>query len=157
MTSKAEAANMADRFEVDIAILGGSWPDMEERLRKAAREALSQAAAPEGSELSIVLADDAFIQNLNYTYRGKNSATNVLAFPQEEPGGHCLGDVVMAFETIQRECGEQGKTFPDHALHLMVHGILHLLGHDHDEQGRAQEMECLEICILAGLGIKNPY
>ena len=108
-----------------------------------------------GQELSIVLADNDFIQKLNKEWRGKDKPTNVLSFPQDEPS--MLGDVILAYETVEQEAKEQNKRFENHATHLIVHGLLHLLGHDHIEDDEAETMEALEIQILADLGIKNPY
>ena len=109
----------------------------------------------EGQELSVVLADDGFVQNLNKQWRGKDKPTNVLSFPQDEP--MTLGDVILAFETVKQESSEQNKRFEDHTAHLIVHGILHLLGHDHMNDADAEIMEALEIEILDAVGIKNPY
>jgi probable rRNA maturation factor len=119
--------------------------------------------------IAVVLADDAFIHNLNRDYRGKNAPTNVLSFPSEnltESGirriakgqdEHPLGDIVLALETIEREAREQGKTFRHHAMHLLAHGTLHLLGHDHMNDEDAAAMERREIKILKTLGVTNPY
>jgi probable rRNA maturation factor len=112
------------------------------------------AAVNAKGEISIVLADDDFVQNLNKQYRGKNKPTNVLSFPNEDEP---LGDVILAFETVAREAEEQGKTFRDHAAHLIVHGILHLMGYDHEDEGEADKMEAREAKILKKLGIANPY
>ena len=106
-------------------------------------------------ELSLVLADDTFVQKLNKEWRGKDKPTNVLSFPQDEP--MLLGDVVLAYETVKREAQEQDKRFEDHLIHLIAHGVLHLLGHDHEDDAEAEEMESLEISVLEALGIKNPY
>lgn len=106
-------------------------------------------------EISIVLTDDAAIRILNRDYRGKDKATNVLSFPQDEE--LLLGDVIIARETMQREAREQGKPLPHHFQHMLVHGFLHLLGYDHESDGEAAEMEALEVRILRALGIKNPY
>lgn len=114
-------------------------------------------------EIAVVLADDAFVKDLNSQYRGKNKPTNVLSFPTSSltpdlrPLIPDLGDIILALETIENEAKEQGKTFRSHAIHLLVHGFLHLLGYDHIEDKQAEIMEKLEIKILRKLGISNPY
>jgi probable rRNA maturation factor len=91
---------------------------------------------------------------LNKSYRGKDKATNVLSFiNDDEP----LGDIILAYETIEREAIEQEKSFRDHTIHLIIHGILHLMGHDHEVPEEAAKMEAKEIKILKKLGIENPY
>lgn len=140
-------------------------PDIEELSELTIRKTLEFAgyATPQ-IEISIVLADDAFIQNLNRDYRGKDSPTNVLSFPQFEPNDLdkkapflALGDIILAFETLQREASEQEKSLRAHTTHLIAHGLLHLLGYDHIEDSEAEAMEKLEIRILKALSIKNPY
>lgn len=122
-------------------------------------------------ELSFCLSNDAQVHQLNHHYRGKDKATNVLSFPSETQaalyslpahGGDkevplALGDVILALETIQREAAEQGKNFRDHFTHLLIHGILHLLGFDHEEDKEAEAMETLEVFILTQIGIISPY
>jgi probable rRNA maturation factor len=105
-------------------------------------------------EVAVVLADDAFVRELNKIFRGKNKATNVLSFPNDEEP---LGDIILSFETVEREAKAQGKSFKAHAIHLIVHGMLHLLGHDHEDDNQAEHMEALEVKILKKLGIANPY
>ena len=114
-------------------------------------------------ELSIALADDARVRVLNRDYRGKDRPTNVLSFPSEQiavgelPPTPMLGDLVFARETCEREADEQAKPFDDHFAHLLVHGLLHLYGYDHETPGQAGEMEETERRVLARLGIADPY
>jgi probable rRNA maturation factor len=137
--------------------------------RRAARQAIAACnVAGAGTELSIVLGDDALMRRLNKAWRGKDAPTNVLSFPAQELGGKALpaappgmtlplGDVVLGFETVARETAEQGKTLGDHLAHLTVHGVLHLLGFDHEAEVEAERMEALERDVLSRLGIADPY
>lgn len=112
------------------------------------------------AELSIRLVDSAEGRELNQQYRGKDYATNVLSFPVELPSGiklPLLGDLVVCAPVVGREAVEQGKSPRDHYAHLTVHGVLHLLGHDHKIEADAERMEAIERRILAGLGIADPY
>ncbi len=114
----------------------------------------------EAHEISIVLADDAFVRDLNRQYRNMDTPTNVLSFPADDDDGlgPCLlGDVILAYETVQREADAAGKPMLDHVSHLIIHGTLHLLGFDHEDEQEAIEMEALETAILARLGIADPY
>lgn len=125
-------------------------------------EALKQSKAKVkgAAELSILLTNDAEQKELNAQWRGKDSATNVLSFPQIEPGDPVigiLGDITLARETLIREAEEQGVSFEAHFAHLVVHGFLHILGHDHLDDDEAAVMEGLETAILATLGIDDPY
>ena len=108
-----------------------------------------------------MLGDDTLLRSLNGRFRDKNQSTNVLSFPAEDsdlPGlPRLLGDIVLAFETVAREAGEQEKSLADHFQHLCVHGILHLLGHDHENDADATAMETLEIAILSTMGVGSPY
>ncbi len=130
----------------------------------AARLALRREDAPLATVVDITLADDDAQRALNRTWRGKDAPTNVLAFPARDPAMRLpigapllLGDVVLAFETVRREATEQGKPLEDHLRHLVVHGVLHLLGYDHIGAAEAAAMEAREIAILAELGVPNPY
>ena len=105
-------------------------------------------------ELCLVLADDRLQRTLNRRFRGKDRSTNVLSFDGAPDG---LGDVVLALETVQAEADAQGKSLADHVAHLVVHGVLHLMGHDHVGAAEARRMERLESAILTGLGIGDPY
>lgn len=114
------------------------------------------------SELSLVFTDDANIRTINAKWRQIDKATNVLSFPAfpMQPGqrpGPILGDIVIARETVQREAQEENKSFDDHLSHLIVHGLLHLTGYDHQNDDEAEQMESLERKILASLGISDPY
>ncbi len=124
-------------------------------LRRMAREALAAPGPSPHAGLTILLADDERLKDLNAQFRGKNHPTNVLAFPSADDA--YLGDIAIAYGTAAREAVAAAKSFRDHALHLAVHGVLHLLGYDHETAREARIMEPLEIAILAKFGIANPY
>ncbi len=128
--------------------------------RDAVKAALDVAGSP-GGEVSIVLADDEFIRILNRDHRGKDQATNVLAFALEadpiEPGPNLLGDIIVAHETVAREASAFSRSQSDRLAHLVVHAALHLIGYRHDEPGQARAMEGLEVEALARLGLGDPY
>jgi len=113
-----------------------------------------ERSRPATGGVCLVLADDALQRRLNHEFRGRDKSTNVLSF---DGAPAALGDVVLALETIAAEAEAQGKPLAHHVAHLVVHGVLHLLGYDHETQGQARSMERLEIEILAGLGIGDPY
>lgn len=145
-------------FQIYVTRHAGNWPEtLDASLEVAARAALSGAGYEGEAEVTLVLADDAFVKTLNRDYRYKDKPTNVLSFPQDEEDLPYLGDVIFALETIQKEAKEQGKAFESHLLHLAVHGVLHLIGYDHEDDTQAEEMEALEVEILRGLDIANPY
>jgi len=123
---------------------------LQARLKQAA--AAAARAAKLRGEITILLADDARLESLNHDFRGKSKPTNVLSFPSAEGG-----DVAIAHGVVTREAKEQGKRFADHAIHLAVHGVLHLAGHDHIKPKDARVMEPLEVKILKRLGIADPY
>jgi probable rRNA maturation factor len=152
--------------EIDLAERSPLWraalPEVERVCERAARAALLGGGAPAGpAEIAIVLADDALLRELNRRWRGRDAATNVLSFAaggEAPPAGPLLlGDVVLAFETVAAEARAQGKALPDHLAHLVIHGVLHLLGFDHEAAAEAERMEALETRLLAGLGIADPY
>lgn len=131
----------------------------------AARAAFAAASPARGAtcEATLVLTDDHEMRALNLTWRGKESSTNVLSFPAGEAVGVIageplpLGDVVLAGETVLTEAADRGIPAADHAAHLVVHGMLHLLGFDHEREQDAEAMEALETKVLSGLGIADPY
>jgi probable rRNA maturation factor len=156
--------------DIDFAESCAEWrrqlPEVEALCAAAARAALVAAgAATAPAELSLVLADDTLVRTLNQRWRGQDKPTNVLSFAAEEgsapavpaPLPRLLGDVVLAYETVAAEAVAQGKPLADHLRHLVVHGVLHLVGFDHMEDEEAERMEALETRILAGLGVPDPY
>lgn len=152
-------------IDIEIVTLDQQWSGSlagcADVALRAARAAIGDLVGDNG-EISVVLADDGKVQALNREYRGQDKPTNVLSFPNMETasaagGRRLFGDVVLARETLQREAREQHKRLEDHLAHLVVHGVLHLLGFDHEEAAEAAEMEARERRILAGLGIADPY
>ena len=153
-------------MDVDIAIKSEQWaahPELGPFLAHAARKTveIARLKTEPDAELSIVLAGDDLVRGLNRTYLGRDSATNVLSFPQGSAiaGGarHLLGDIALAYETVAREAAAANKPLPHHAVHLVVHGLLHLFGYDHDSNARATEMEDVERAVLEALAIPDPY
>ena len=130
---------------------------------RAARAALVVAElAPEVCEISLLAADDARIAALNATFRGEAGATNVLSWPSDDGPtapheARFLGNLALAYETCLAEAEAAGIAPADHVAHLVTHGVLHLLGHDHDDDDEAAAMEALETKILASLGVADPY
>jgi len=155
---------------IEVAVGNSAWrtavTDPEALVRTAAAAALRTAPEPVAApvEIGIRLTDDAEVQALNRAYRGKDRPTNVLSFPGDDPTGPrapgqplLLGDIVVALETTVREAAEAGRTVEAHLGHLVVHGVLHLLGHDHLVDAAADAMEALETRVLADLGYADPY
>jgi len=143
----------------NVVLLDAAWqralPGVERLARRAARAALAGARRSGKRSLTIALADDRRVRALNARDRKKDKPTNVLSYPS---GEHAfLGDIVLARQTVWREAREQGKSPADHVSHLVVHGALHLLGYDHEEDVDAERMEALERRVLARLGIADPY
>lgn len=151
---------------IDVSVRDPVWrrviPGSVTLSRRAAAATLMKIDYELEGELGIVLADDNFVQCLNRDFRGKDEATNVLAFPTAVCAGtwgkpSLFGDVVVAHETVVSEAFESSTSPNDHLAHLVVHGVLHLFGFDHKMDAEAENMERMEEVILATLGIKNPY
>lgn len=160
-------------MSVDVIIEDPRWADAG--LRELADQAFVATLThlgldPHAWEVTVMGCDDARIQALNGEFRAKASPTNVLSWPSAERGAETagevpspptgdpeLGDIALAFETCQREAAEQNKPAEQHFLHLTVHGLLHLLGYDHEREGDGDLMESVEIAILRALGVPNPY
>lgn len=159
---KAATHNVA----VDVLIEAGAWP-ARAKLRALAERAIGAAAdraCPDlepGAEVSLLFTDDAHMRRLNLRYRGKDQPTNVLSLPAARllvgRLGPPLGDIVLASETVAREAEAQELAANDHLTHLIVHGFLHLIGYNHEDESEALVMEGLETAILADLGIADPY
>jgi len=159
---------VATRLEIDLAGLEEGWdalPDAAEQI-KAAVDALAAHPAVAGelpAQACIAVSSDADVRTLNRDWRSKDRPTNVLSFPAaggapQEPGApRFIGDVVLARETVLAEARDLGIPAAHHLQHLTVHGLLHLLGFDHEDDAMAQDMEALETAILATLGVPDPY
>ncbi len=153
---------------IDLLVEAGGWPD-DDRLAALAEAAVAAALAETGAvspdrppELSLVFTDDSHIRALNAAWRGQDRPTNVLSFPAfpmklGAPLPPMLGDIVLAFETVEGEARAEGKSLEDHIGHLIVHGLLHCLGHDHETDDDAEVMEAVERRALARLAIADPY
>jgi probable rRNA maturation factor len=143
---------------VSVLVHDECWKGLGPTVKRAVEAALAHCKVKK-SAVTIVLSNDAEVKTLNRDYRGKNKPTNVLSFPNGavEEGMKQLGDIILAYETIAREAQDQKKKLKDHVTHLTVHGVLHLLGFDHEIEKEAVAMERHEITILKRMGIANPY
>jgi probable rRNA maturation factor len=147
---------------IDVEIDDEAWtdalPDAESLVERAAFAALG---AQRDRPLVVLLADDITVRTLNAQFRGKDYATNVLSFPAAALPGPAaaqpLGDLALAFGVCAAEAKAQSKPLAHHLQHLVVHGVLHLMGHDHEDDAEAEAMEALERTILSGLGVPDPY
>lgn len=147
---------------VDIQIDSALWdaqPDAEAAIRAAVTAAAAHSTS--GGEVSILLTDDSAVRVLNREWRGIDKATNVLSFPAPEAlsksAAGILGDIVIAYETLQRESADEHRDFLHHLTHLTVHGYLHLVGYDHEDDAHADEMESLESKIMTRMQLPDPW
>jgi probable rRNA maturation factor len=154
------------RITLDLQRQSRLWPrlvDIKPMIRRAAQAAVARSGVPTwaGATIAIALADDATIRDVNRSFRGFDKPTNVLSFPaaprQSLPLAPMLGDIMIAFETVDREARQEERSFEAHLSHLVVHGVLHLLGFDHETDHEAEEMEALESAIVTALGWADPY
>ncbi len=176
MTDRPRSRRAAPRTEasepaisgpsLDIRMQSRKWReigDLRPRILAAVDAGLALAPVKPlpGAELSLLLTDDKRIRIVNRDWRGFDKATNVLSFPAAPPeriaSSPVIGDIVIALETVAREAEAEEKPFGDHLSHLVIHGLLHLLGEDHETEAEAQRMEALETAALARLGIADPY
>jgi probable rRNA maturation factor len=153
----------------EVLVVAGCWqdePEAEAVIQRAIAAAAETVDADVGdAELAVMLTDDSGIRTLNSNWRGIDKPTNVLSFPALQPTAppqvgdapRMLGDIAIAYETLRKEADDDGKPFDHHLSHLAVHGFLHLIGYDHEQDDQAEAMEALEREILAQLGIPDPY
>lgn len=145
---------------IDVEIEAPAWASAladAEALTLAAAEAALASEGADGEGVTLLLTDDEAVRDLNARFRGKDAATNVLSFPAPHNPERHLGDVALAYGVCAREAEAQGKPLGHHLQHLVVHGVMHLLGYDHMTDVEAEAMEDLERVVLAGLGIPDPY
>ena len=153
----------------EVLVVADCWqaePDAEAVVHRAITAAAETVDADVGdAELAVMLTDDAGIRTLNGNWRGIDKPTNVLSFPALQPTGpvgpddapRMLGDIAIAYQTTRKEADDEQRPFDHHLSHLTVHGFLHLIGYDHENDDDAEAMEALERQILAQLGIPDPY
>jgi len=153
----------------EVLVVAECW-QTEPGAEAAIHRAIAAAAefveiGPGEAELAVMLTDDTGIRTLNSNWRGIDKPTNVLSFPAQQPTGRggpddaprMLGDIAIAYQTTRKEADEEARPFDHHLSHLAVHGFLHLIGYDHENDADAETMEGLETDILAHLGIPDPY
>jgi len=154
----ATANKLQPELSVDVVIEDDRWnaiANVEKLVSETAEAVAPHLPARDRMTAAVLLTSDDHIASLNEQFRGKKGPTNVLSFPSGSGDG--LGDIALAFETVRREAEEQEVAIADHVRHLVVHGLLHLCGYDHDTSEAAESMENLEIRILSTLGVANPY
>jgi probable rRNA maturation factor len=154
---------------IEVLVVASCWqaePGAETVIHRAIAAAAEMVDADVGeAEVAVMLTDDAGIRTLNNNWRGIDKPTNVLSFPALQPSGaggpddvpRMLGDIAIAYQTTRKEADDEQKPFEHHLSHLAVHGYLHLIGYDHENDADAEIMESLETEILAQLGIPDPY
>lgn len=147
--------------QIDVEVEDAAWatavPDAEGQVRLAALAAFEALEPDVAGAVVVLLTDDAAVAELNQQYRGKAGPTNVLSFPAPANPERHLGDIALAYGVCAREAEEQGKPLAAHLQHLVAHGVLHLVGYDHQTEAEAEDMEALERDILASLGCPDPY
>jgi probable rRNA maturation factor len=146
--------------EIEEDVWTSSLPSASEVAERAGQAVLDQIEPTDDGEAQgvvVLLTSDEAMAELNQRFRGKAGPTNVLSFPASANPENHLGDIALAHGVCVREAVEQGKSLEQHLAHLVVHGVLHLLGYDHETDGEAEAMEALERSILESLGVPDPY
>jgi len=151
--------------DIDVQVTCAAWQEDSEDPQSMTRQVIGALETHLGQpishrDLTVRFSSDEEVRALNAQFRNKDAATNVLSFPAGQVPGEGeppLGDIILARETVAREAGEQGKALGDHTAHLVLHGVLHLLGFDHDTDDKAAKMELVEREVLASLGVSDPY
>jgi probable rRNA maturation factor len=142
---------------IEVEIEDTAWTDALPDSAAVVERAASAALGAVAGDVVVLLTDDDAVRDLNARFRGRDGPTNVLSFPAAESAFPHLGDLVLAHGVCAAEAEAQGKSLADHLAHLIVHGVLHLLGRDHEAEAEAEEMEAEERSILASLGVADPY
>lgn len=155
---------------IEIIIEDDAWCQLSNSFEFLAMAAVKALEVQSNSnpknlyEIAIMLSTNAHVKYLNKTYRNKNKSTNVLSFPINEninetsnDGLTHIGDIILAHDTIMKEAQQEGKKPKDHIIHLIIHGVLHLLGYDHEDEHDAQDMEKEESRLMLALGLRDPY
>lgn len=146
-------------IELDLRVADPAWSEAISDLNKICEAALNAGAAQMSAsgEVNVLLTDDESVRTLNRDWRGKDKPTDVLSFPSDPMDRPFLGDIALAFGVTKTDAAARDLGLPQHISHLLIHGLLHLLGHDHKDDTEATEMESLEIAALASLGWPDPY
>tara|TARA_R100001086_G_scaffold96512_2_gene47985 strand:- start:3200 stop:3649 length:450 start_codon:yes stop_codon:yes gene_type:complete len=144
--------------QLDLIVEEDAWSEVPD-LESVCQTAFDAAVKVEPAEgiVALLLADNDVLHSLNHQFRSKDKPTDVLSFPADPMDRPMLGDIAVALGVAKEDATAQNKTLADHLTHLLIHGYLHLLGHDHETDHEAEKMEGLEIKALASLGIDNPY
>jgi len=142
---------------IEVEVEADAWTDALPDAAAVVTRAAGAALGAVDGDVVVLLTDDAAVRDLNARFRDRDRPTNVLSFPAPGNAFPHLGDIVLAHGVCAEEARAQGKTLADHLSHLTVHGVLHLLGRDHEDDAEAEEMEAEERGILAGLGVADPY
>jgi len=147
---------LSPAFSLAVQVASEQPVPERRQLRRWVAAALAVQGAPDGAQVLLRFVDEDEGRTLNRDFRHKDYATNVLTFPYDDPEA-AGGDIILCTAVVESEAAEQGKSLNDHYAHLVVHGVLHALGHEHDDEAEAEEMESLERVILARFGIADPY